>query len=116
MAEAPLTLPPEELRRLGYRIVDVLVEHVEGLGDLPPIQTGTPSELRARLAGPPPDAPGDPHAALDRLLADVLPYMQHDDHPRFFARVPGPSNAVSALADALASGTNAFAASWTGGS
>src|SRR4051794_41696531 len=42
--------------------------------------------------------------------------MQHGDHPRFFARVPSPSNGVSALGDALAAGFNAFAGSWAGGS
>jgi glutamate/tyrosine decarboxylase-like PLP-dependent enzyme len=113
---APLTLPPEELRRLGYRVVDTLVAHVEGIGELPPIRTGTPADLRARLAGPPPDGPGDADAAIDRLLTDVLPFMQHDDHPRFFARVGSPSNAVSVLADTLAAATNAFAGSWVGGS
>jgi glutamate/tyrosine decarboxylase-like PLP-dependent enzyme len=111
-----LDLPPDELRRLGYRIVDAVADHVQhGPGELP-LRTAAPAELRARLHAPPPDAPGDADAALDTLLADVLPFMQHGDHPRFFARVPSPSNAVSALGDALASGFNAFAGSWAGGS
>jgi len=42
--------------------------------------------------------------------------MQHGDHPRFFARVPSPSNPVGALADALGAAVNAFAGSWAGGS
>jgi glutamate/tyrosine decarboxylase-like PLP-dependent enzyme len=42
--------------------------------------------------------------------------MQHADHPRYFARVGSPSNAVAALGDALAAGFNAFAGSWGGGS
>jgi aromatic-L-amino-acid/L-tryptophan decarboxylase len=112
----PLTLPPDELRRLGYRVIDALVDHLDGIRDLPPTRTGSPAELRARLAEPPPAGPGDPDAAIDRLLTDVLPFMQHDDHPRFFARVGSPSNAVSVLADTLASATNAFAGSWVGGS
>lgn len=116
MKQPPLTLPPEELRRLGHRIVEVLVEHQQHGAERPPMQTATPADLRARLGGPPPDGPGDADAALDTLLADVLPNMQHGDHPRFFARVPSPSNSVAALADALASGVNAIAASWVGGS
>src|SRR4051795_5552571 len=134
----PLTLPPEELRRLGYRVIDALVAHIEGLRDLPPIRTGSPAGMRAALGGPPPDrparpdrapaarrdrpggpppdGPGDPDAALDRLLTDVVPFMQHDDHPRFFARVGSPNNGVSVLADTLAAATNAFAGSWVGGS
>jgi glutamate/tyrosine decarboxylase-like PLP-dependent enzyme len=111
-----LTLPPEELRRLGHRIVDVLVDHAEHGHEGPPLRTAAPADLRARLAGPPPDGPTDPDAALDVLLEHVLPFMQHGDHPRFFARVPSPSNAVSALGDALAVSLNAFAGSWAGGS
>ncbi|MCW2966691.1 MAG: gadB [Solirubrobacteraceae bacterium] len=116
MQRPPLTLEPEELRRLGHRVVDALVEHAERLGELAPQTIGTPAELRERLGGPAPDAPGDPDAALDTLLRDVLPFMQHGDHPRYFARVPSPSNPVAALGDALASGFNAIATSWAGGS
>ncbi|MFL5844397.1 MAG: pyridoxal phosphate-dependent decarboxylase family protein [Solirubrobacteraceae bacterium] len=111
-----LQLPPDELRQLGYRIVDAIVAHGQELPDGAPLQTGSPADLQGRLAGPPPDGPGDPGAAVDTLLRDVLPFMQHGDHPRFFARVPSPSNGVSALGDALASGFNAFAGSWVGGS
>ena len=46
----------------------------------------------------------------------MLPFIQHPDHPRFFARIGSPSNFVSVLADAAASGFNVFAGSWTGGS
>ena len=112
----PLTLPPDELRRLGYRVVDAIAEHWETIGDAPPIRTGTPEGLYGELREPPPDGPGDPHAAIDRLLEHVAPFVQHPDHPRFFARVPSPSNPVSALGDALASGLNILVASWTGGS
>jgi glutamate/tyrosine decarboxylase-like PLP-dependent enzyme len=113
---APLTLEPEELRRLGHRVIDAIVDHWETVGDCPPIRTGEAAELRRAIGGPPPDGPGDPEVALDRLLNDVLPYMQHGDHPRFFARVGSASNPVSVLADALGAGVNVFAASWAGGS
>jgi glutamate/tyrosine decarboxylase-like PLP-dependent enzyme len=113
---AALSLEPEELRRLGHRVVDAIVEHWERVGDDAPIRTGDAAALRAAVGGPPPDGPGDPEAALQRLLDDVLPFMQHGDHPRFFARIGSPSNPVSALADALAAGLNVFAGSWAGGS
>jgi glutamate/tyrosine decarboxylase-like PLP-dependent enzyme len=111
-----LALPPDEMRRLGYRLIDRIVEHFEGVGDLPPIRVGDATGLRAALGGPPPEQPGDPDAALDALLDQVLPFIQHPDHPRFFARIGSPSNFVSVLADAAASGFNVFAGSWTGGS
>ena len=104
------------MRRLGYRLVDRIVEHFETVDQLPPIRVGDAAELRAALGGPPPEAPSDPDAALDALFDQVLPFIQHPDHPRFFARIGSPSNFVSVLGDAAASGFNVFAGSWTGGS
>jgi glutamate/tyrosine decarboxylase-like PLP-dependent enzyme len=112
----PLSLPPEDMRRLGYRVIDRIVEHLEQLGELPPVRTGDAEALRERLGGPPPEKPGDPEAELDRLFDEVLPFIQLGDHPRFFARIGSPSNYVGVLADAVAAGFNVFTGSWTGGS
>ncbi len=111
----PLTLPPDEMRRLGHQVIDRIVDHLERLADLPPIRTGDAQALRADLGGPPPELPGDPQQALDALFDDVLPFAQYGDHPRFFARIGSPSNFVSVLADAAAAGFNVFTGSWTGG-
>jgi glutamate/tyrosine decarboxylase-like PLP-dependent enzyme len=112
----PLTLAPEELRRLGHRVLDAVIDYWQALPERPPLLTADAAALHERLAGPPPDGPGDVDAALDLLLTDVLPHMQHTQHPRFFARVPSPSNPVGPLADLLAAGLNVFVASWGGGS
>jgi aromatic-L-amino-acid decarboxylase len=112
----PLSLPPDEMRRLGYRVVDRIVDHLTELRELPPIRVGDAGELRAALGGPPSEAAGDPDAALDALFEQVLPFVQSGDHPRFFARIGSPSNYMSVLADAVSSGYNVFTASWTGGS
>jgi len=42
----------------------------------------------------------------------VFEECRYATHPRFFAFVPGPGNFVSAMADALTSGYNAFAGTW----
>jgi aromatic-L-amino-acid decarboxylase len=112
----PLSLPAEDMRRLGYAVVDRLVEHLEGLPDAPPLRVGEPEALFAAVGGPPPDAPGDPDAELAALFEQVLPWGQRADHRRFFARIGSPSTYVGALADAAAAGVNAFTGSWTGGS
>jgi glutamate/tyrosine decarboxylase-like PLP-dependent enzyme len=112
----PLSLPPEELRRLGYRVVDLIVDSRATLRDRPPVVTGQRDELEALLREPPPRAPGDVDAALDLAADTILHHMQRGDHPRYFARVPGPLTPIGPLADALASGMNAIATSWAGGS
>src|SRR3954453_21388248 len=104
------------MRRLGYLVVDRIVDHIGELDALPPIRVGDARELRAALGGPPPEAPGDADAALDALFEHVLPFVQLPDHRRFFARIGSPSNYVSVLGDLAASGYNVFTGSWTGGS
>lgn len=110
-----LSLAPEDLRRLGYHVVDRVVEHLAGLREQAPLR---PPEAgwSAAAIGPCPDGPGDAREAIDALFDDILPRGQWGNHPRFFARIGSPSNPVSPLADFAAAGVNAFAGSWTGGS
>jgi aromatic-L-amino-acid decarboxylase len=46
----------------------------------------------------------------------VLPWTSRTIHPRWFARISSPSNYVSALADAVASGFNLLGTSWVASS
>ena len=104
------------MRALGYWVVDRVIEHLETLPSQPAIREGSLTELRDALGGPVPEEGGAAQEAL-RTLADVaLAHMQHGDHPRYFARVPGPSSYAGVLADWLGTGFNAIAASWGGGS
>ena len=110
-----LELPPEEMRRLGYRAVDRLVDHLEGLRDLPPIRTVDPADL-PWLLEPCPEEPSDPAAALELAFDEALVFGMQPSHPRLFARVPSPSNYVAVLAQLASVGVNAFSASWLSGS
>ena len=104
------------MQQLGYRVVDLLVQHFADMRDGPVGAKGEPDELMARFSGPPSETPVDPQELLGRLERDLFPNNLHVDHPRFFAFVPGPGNFVSTMADALASGFNVFNGTWLGGS
>ncbi|MEA2211124.1 MAG: hypothetical protein QOF83_1072 [Solirubrobacteraceae bacterium] len=111
-----LGLDPELMRELGYWVVDRVIEHATGVGEGPAIRADTPENLRAALGGPLPEKPGDARQALLALSETALANMQHIDHPRYFARVPGPSSFAGILGDWLGTGFNAIATSWAGGS
>ena len=109
-----LTLDPDVARRLGYRAVDALVERFTELHDLPVAVPAGQRQMEARLREPLPEHGCDPDWLLETVLSDVLGPGLRVDHPRFFAFVPGPSNPVGVLADALAAGFNSFAGTWLG--
>lgn len=96
------------MRRLGYRVVDMIVDHAAGLRDKPVTRTGDPAALARLLHEEPPAQGRSADAVLDRLERDVFTSIRHLDHPRFFSFVPSASNFVSVMGDALASGFNVF--------
>jgi glutamate/tyrosine decarboxylase-like PLP-dependent enzyme len=109
-----LSLEPEELRRLGYGVIDRLVEHYAALDGKPPVPTPDPGWSPANVP-PCPDGPTDPDEALAFLFDEVLARAQYTSHPRFFARIASPSNPLSVLADLAGAGVNVFAGGWIGG-
>ena len=111
-----LELPPDEMRALGYRVVDLMVDHMSDPGGRPVGAKADPAVLRPLLQHPAPEVAVAADEIFARLERDVLPNAMNLCHPRFFAFVPGPSNFVSAMADALAAGFNVFNGSWLGGS
>ncbi|WP_269473307.1 pyridoxal phosphate-dependent decarboxylase family protein [Kineobactrum salinum] len=111
-----LGMNAEEMRSLGYQVVDIVVDRLINRDSEAAILTGEASELLAQLGGPLPDKPLDPRESLSLLAGVAFTHQQRGDHPRYFARVPGPSSFAAILGDWLATGFNAITASWAGGS
>ncbi len=109
-------MSPEEMRSLGYRVVEMIIEHFEQLRDKPVTRVSDRQRLEQRLREPLPEKGKAIGTLLDQLQHDVFGNIMHMDHPRFFAYVPGPTNFVSVMADALATGFNVFSGSWLEGS
>lgn len=112
MERDPLEVDPETMRQLGYRTVDLLVDRLAGLRDQPVLRRGTPAELARRLDGPPPEGPQSFERILEQLGADVLPFLSLNDHPGFFAYVPGCGTWPGVLGDLVAGACNIEASSW----
>jgi len=111
-----LGMDAAEMRRLGHRVVDMVVDRWQRKSGEPALLTGDPAELMQALGGELPETPQDADESM-QLLADVaLAYQQHGDHPRYFARVPGPCSFAAVLGEWLGTGFNTISASWGGGS
>lgn len=99
------------MRRLGYETVDMLVERLAD-DSVPALRRASPSEMRARLAGPQPDRPEELTQILAQLERDVLPFMGRSEHPGYFAFIPFGGTWPGALGDFVASALNVYAGSW----
>src|SRR4051812_5911506 len=111
MSPDPLGLDAATMRELGYRTVDLLVDELTDTA-APPLRRATPQEMRARLGGPPPEAPEDFGALLERLRTDVLAHMERSFHPGFFAFIPSNGTWPGALGDFVAAAMNIYTGHW----
>lgn len=110
-----LRLTRDEMRSLGYRVVDLIVDHFADEDERGTGRSPDRSELEERLRESLPEDGEDPRAVLDQVEDDILPNTMRVDHPRFFGFVPGPNNFIGVLADAIASGFNVFSGTWISG-
>src|SRR3954447_25886645 len=99
------------MRALGYQAVDMLVARLSD-PSIPALRRATPADMSARLSGPPPGAGRPFEDVLAQLSADVLPFMNRADHPRFFAFIPSCQTFPGALGDFIASALNVYVGSW----
>jgi aromatic-L-amino-acid/L-tryptophan decarboxylase len=112
VSDDPLALDADRMREMGYAVVDMLIERMTSLASEPALRTASRNEMAALLDEPPP-AEAHPFAGLlERLDTEVLPYVGHFDHPRFFGYIPGAGTWPAALGDLIASATNIDAGAW----
>jgi len=109
-----LVLDADTMRRLGYQVVDRLAEWSVALDDGPAARRIGRRELEDRLLQPPSEEPADFGRLVDELLAELIPYGQRTDHPRFMGYVPGAATWPAVLGDLIADGCNVFGGSWLG--
>jgi aromatic-L-amino-acid/L-tryptophan decarboxylase len=112
MGSDPLAVRPEQMREMGLAVVEMLIARIEGLRDGPVLQTDTLESMRERLATQPSSGPQDFTGLLRILDEDVLPFVGHFDHPRFFGYIPGAGTWPAALGDLVAAATMIDAGAW----
>lgn len=108
-AFAAASLDPEdwsELRALGHRMLDDMIDHLAGRRE-EPVWRPLPDTLRAELRADLADTPVSAEAAYADFRRLVLPYGTGNTHPRFMGWVHGGGNAVGMLGEMLAAGLNA---------
>ena len=103
-----LKLSANDMREMGYRIIDMLVDYTGAQAQFPVTRALDHATFEEILNEPLPEDGTDWRDVLEQFERQVLTTIDHLDHPRFFAYIPSSSNFVGAMADALASGYNIF--------
>ena len=110
-----LQLDPEQMREIGHRTIDALIDQIATETTAPVVRAPSVDELRSRLEAPPPEQ-GHPYAeVLERVFTDVTPFRGRPDAPGYMAFVPGFTTWPSAMADLIASALNLDSCWWAGG-
>lgn len=102
------TLDPKdwkEIRKLGHRMLDDMLDYLSTVRDKPAWQP-VPQSVKAHLRQPLPTQPTDPAVVYEEFVESVLPYTNGNRHPRFWGWVQGNGTVLGMLADMLASGMN----------
>ncbi len=103
-----LTLDPEDwepLRTLGHRMVDDMLEFLQGVRERP-VYNAMPQDVRAAFEAPMPREPTDASLVYEQFKQTVLPYPHGNIHPRFWGWVVGTGTPLGMFADMLAAGIN----------
>ena len=94
-----------ELKALGHRMVDDMIDYLSSVRDRPtwqPVSDGA----RDALQQPVPREPQGAEGAYHDFLNNVLPFPMGNIHPRFWGWVIGTGTASGALAEMLAATMN----------
>ena len=105
-----IEMTPEEFRRLGYAVVDMLSTQLTAVqsGLARPLMPDTLS--RALTDQPLPEQPTPVEDLLKRVQDEILPYPMGNQNPRFFAWVNSTAAPLAVLGEFVAAAHNASVA------
>jgi glutamate/tyrosine decarboxylase-like PLP-dependent enzyme len=98
--------PAEEIRRVGYRVVDQIAEHLAGMPERPVFQGFPAEEAERMLASQAPHEGESADAVLEAFARQIELYPFGNGHPRYFAWVNSPPALMGVFASALAAAMN----------
>jgi glutamate/tyrosine decarboxylase-like PLP-dependent enzyme len=96
----------EEIKRIGYRVVDMIAGYLTSLPDRPAFRPCPPERIGDFSQAPPPQAGQDADSLLDEFTLNVASYPFGNGHPRFFGWVNSPPAVIGVFAEALAAAMN----------
>ncbi|HEV8120230.1 MAG TPA: aminotransferase class V-fold PLP-dependent enzyme [Candidatus Polarisedimenticolia bacterium] len=111
--DAPVEMSPEEFRRAGHRVVDLIADWLGRMPDGPVTRATTPRAMRAVIGERPLPADGAPALpVLEEAARLLFEHSLFNGHPRFWGYITSSATPLGALADLLASSVNPNVGGW----
>ncbi len=107
-----LDLKPEEFRKLGYQVIDMITEHYASINEIRVFPASTSAEMEQLFGEKLPETGQDPKAIIEEWQSKVLPNATHLGSPRFFGFVNGSGTMIGTLAEALTASVNMNLGGW----
>jgi len=102
----PTSWPPEEIRRIGYHVVDLIAEHLSSMSDRPVFRAMPRDLVDDFLTGPLPKHGVSADDVIRDFRERIEPYPFGNGHPRFWGWVNPPPIVIGVFAEALAAAMN----------
>lgn len=103
----------DEFRRVGHRVIDMLADYLDDVGERPLFPDVTPQALEEMFAEPLPRTPTELDTLVDEMQQKLLPNSTHVNHPGYFGLITPSPNPAGILADLVASALNQNVGAWT---
>lgn len=97
---------PDQFRALGHRVVEMLAEYFEGVGDRPLFPDISPREVEALFDEPLPRVGMDESALLADVESRLLANCTHVSHPGYFGLITPSPLPIGIIGDFIASAIN----------
>ena len=105
-------MTPDEFRRIGYQMIDLIADYLETVEDRRIVPDIDPGDVRAMLPEHPPTEPETWDAVMADIDRVVLPGITHWQHPNWFAYFPANTSYPSILGELLSAGLGVQGMSW----
>ncbi|PWL37862.1 decarboxylase [Flagellimonas aquimarina] len=109
---ASLELSKETMKEYGNHVVNAIIEHYHTQSNKLPVAMGSREQMDSLFLEEAPEQGTEPLDVLNFVLEKVMTNSTDLSHPKSYSFVPGPSNYISVMADALATGFNIFSGGW----
>ncbi len=112
---AKADMPDEEFRKIGYKLIDWIIEYRNALGNYPVVPDVQPGDVIDSLPASPPHKGESFEEILIDFRERIVPAVTHWNHPGFFAYFNSTSSAPGIFAELLCAAMNVNGMLWKTG-